>query len=72
MLKKELSTELHVIGSLVLKNSFVDGISFSGMEKRFERFESILPNIGDITKEQTDMANKLMASHRSTLNDLGL
>lgn len=72
LLKKELSTELNIIGSLVLKNSFVDGISFSGMENRFKRFESILPSIEDITKEQAEMANRLMASHRSTLNDLGL
>lgn len=72
ILKKELSTELHVIGSLFLKQSYVDGISFSGMEERFTRFESILPDLEEITKEQADMANKLMAAHRSTLNDLGL
>ncbi|MCR3939980.1 MULTISPECIES: DUF3800 domain-containing protein [Aeromonas] len=72
ILKKELSTELRVIGSLFLKQSYVDGISFSGMEERFTRFESILPDLDEITKEQADMANKFMAAHRSTLNDLGL
>lgn len=72
LLKKELSTELHVIGSLFLKQSFVDGISFSGMEGRFKRFESILPDLENITKEQADMARKFMDAHRSTLNDLGL
>ena len=67
-----MSTELRVIGSLFLKQSYVDGISFSGMEERFTRFESILPDLDEITKEQADMANKFMAAHRSTLNDLGL
>lgn len=56
----------------IFKKSYVDGISFSGMEERFTRFESILPDLEEITKEQADMANKIMAAHRSTLNDLGL
>jgi hypothetical protein len=56
----------------IFRRSLMDGISMTGMERRFEHFMSTLPPIDEMTDEQLRYGVESVVRHRAAVRDLEL
>lgn len=65
-----LPSELMELWQLFQHRSSIDGISMSGMARRFKNFEKNLPKLNDLTEEQRILAKELVDQHREKVKAL--
>ncbi|MDY6790251.1 MAG: DUF3800 domain-containing protein [Thermodesulfobacteriota bacterium] len=67
-----LSNELKAVANCFFHRSMVDGISMEGMKHRWEKLESELPAIEDLTEEQMEYNRQMVENHRAKVAALGI
>ncbi|ANW26669.1 hypothetical protein BA953_21205 [Vibrio coralliilyticus] len=66
----ELPVELQELCSMFLGRTEIDGISLEGMLERFHQFESLLPELGELTEEQYRLYQEQVEAHREKVRKL--
>ncbi|KOE97856.1 DUF3800 domain-containing protein [Stenotrophomonas geniculata] len=71
-LDRKLPPALFDLARKVLRRSYVDGISMTGMQQRYEKFEALLPAFHHLSDEQLRAAAASIEAHRSKVRDMDL